>query len=81
MCYAIVTKKLELYTKSSLIAGPYGSGNDYGGGVNWYVNGTRKWRATAEVLQVNRSPADNILTGYRTGESGTLLQLQMLTDF
>ena len=81
LSYAILPKKLELYTKSSLIAGPYGSGNDYGGGVNWYVNGTRKWRATAEVLQVNRSPADNILTGYRTGESGTLLQLQMLTDF
>lgn len=81
LSYAIVPKKLELYTKSSLIAGPYGSGNDYGGGVNWYVNGTRKWRATAEVLQINRSPANNILTGYRTGESGTLLQLQMLTDF
>ncbi len=81
LSYAILPKKLELYAKSSLIAGPYGSGNDYGGGVNWYVNGTRKWRATAEVLQVNRSPADNILTGYRTGESGTLLQLQMLTDF
>jgi hypothetical protein len=81
LSYAIVPKKLELYTKTSLIAGPYGSGNDYGGGVNWYVNGTRKWRATAEVLQINRSPANNILTGYRTGESGTLLQLQMLTDF
>jgi len=81
LSYAIIPKKLELYTKSSLIAGPYGSGNDYGGGVNWYVNGTRKWRATAEVLQINRSPANNILTGYRTGESGTLLQLQMLTDF
>jgi hypothetical protein len=81
LSYAIVPKKLELYTKSSLIAGPYGSGNDYGGGVNWYVNGTRKWRATAEVLQINRSPANNILTGYRTGESGTLLQLQMITDF
>ncbi len=81
LSYAIVPKKLELYTKTSLIAGPYGSGNDYGGGVNWYVNGTRKWRATAEVLQINRSPANNILTGYRTGESGTLLQLQMITDF
>ena len=36
---------------------------------------------TAEVNRVNRSPAENILTGYRAGESGTLFQLQWLTDF
>lgn len=81
LSYAVIPKTLEFYTRTSLVAGPYGSGNEYGGGLNWYVNKTRKWRTTAEVLQVNRSPANNILTGYRTGESGTLFQLQLLTDF
>lgn len=81
LSYAVIPKTLEFYTRTSFLAGPYGSGNEYGGGLNWYVNGTRKWRTTAEVLQVNRSAADNILTGYRIGQSGTLFQLQLLTDF
>lgn len=81
LSYAVLPKKLEFYSKTSLVAGPYGSGNDYGGGLNWYVNGSRKWRATAEVLQVNRSPAFNILTPYRVGQSGTIMMFQLLTDF
>ncbi|MFM7590549.1 MAG: hypothetical protein ACKO85_02040 [Isosphaeraceae bacterium] len=81
MSYAVIPKKLELYARSSLIAGPFGSGNEYGGGLNWYVQESRKWRVSGEVLQLNRSPASNILTGYRVGESGTLFQLQLLTDF
>ena len=79
--YAVLPKKLDFYAKSSLVSGPFGSGNDYGGGLNWYINGTRKWRATAEVLQVNRAPAFNILTPYRVGLSGTIMMFQMVTDF
>jgi hypothetical protein len=33
------------------------------------------------VTRINHFPAENVLTGYRAGESGTLFQLQMLTDF
>lgn len=36
---------------------------------------------TFDVTRINHSPAENLLTGYRAGESGTLFQLQMLTDF
>jgi hypothetical protein len=81
MSYQVIPKKLEFYTRTSLVAGPFGSGNEYGGGLNWYVQQSRKWRVSGEVLQLNRSPASNILTGYRVGESGTLFQLQLLTDF
>lgn len=81
LSYAVIPKKLDFYAKTSLVAGPFGSGNDYGGGMNWYINGTRKWRATAEVLQINRSPAFNVLTPYRVGQSGTLMMFQMVTDF
>ena len=81
LSYAVIPKKLELYGKTSVVAGPYGSGDDYGGGLNWYINSSRKWRATAEVLQVNRSPAFNILTPYRIGQSGTFMMFQLVTDF
>jgi|GEM_PF-762090 len=79
--FALIPKRLEAFAKTSLVAGPFGSGNDYGGGLNWYVRGNRNWRITGEAIQVNRSPASNILTPYRIGQSGTVALLQLITDF
>jgi hypothetical protein len=79
--FALIPKRLEAFAKTSLVAGPFGSGNDYGGGLNWYVSGNRNWRITGEAIQVNRSPASNILTPYRTGQSGTVVLMQLVTDF
>jgi hypothetical protein len=79
--YFVQPSKLETYARTSFVTGPFGGGNEYGGGVNWYVKGTRDWRMTFEVLRIDHSPAQNILTGYRAGESGTLFQLQWFTDF
>jgi hypothetical protein len=79
--YFLVPNSLELFARHSIVSGDNGTGAEWGGGVNWYVRRTRDWRFTFEVLQISRSPADNILTGYRAGESGTLFQLQMFTDF
>jgi hypothetical protein len=79
--YFIVPAKLETYARSSFVTGRFGGGDEFGGGVNWYPRGTRDWRLTFEVLQINGSPAQNLLTGYRAGESGTLFQVQWFTDF
>jgi hypothetical protein len=79
-CFWIPTK-LETYARSSVVSGRFGTGSEFGGGVNWYPKGSRDWRLTAEVLYINHCPADNPLTGYRAGESGTLVQLQWFTDF
>ncbi|MBI1325154.1 hypothetical protein GC170_18475 [bacterium] len=79
--FALIPKRVELYAKTSLVAGPFGSGNEYGGGMNWYVRDSRNWRISTEAMQVNRSPAYNVLTPYRIGQSGTIVMLQMVTDF
>jgi uncharacterized coiled-coil protein SlyX len=79
-CFWIPTK-LETYARSSFVSGRFGTGSEFGGGINWYPKGSRNWRLTAEVLYLNHCPADNALTGYRAGESGTLVQLQWFTDF
>jgi hypothetical protein len=79
--YFLVPSKLEAYARTSFVTGRFGGGDEWGGGVNWYVRGTREWRMTFEVLSINHSPAQNILTGYRAGESGTLFQLQWFSDF
>jgi hypothetical protein len=79
--YYLIPGKLETYARTSFVTGRFGGGNEFGGGVNWYPRGSRDWRFTFEVLQINGSPAQNLLTGYRAGESGTLFQLQWFTDF
>jgi len=79
--YFLVPGKLETFARTSFVTGPFGGGSEFGGGVNWYVRSNRDWRLTFEVLRINHSPAQNILTGYRAGESGTLFQLQWFSDF
>jgi hypothetical protein len=79
--YFVVPGKFETFARSSFVTGRFGGGNEFGGGVNWYPRSTREWRMTFEVLRINNSPAQNLLTGYRAGESGTLFQLQWFTDF
>jgi hypothetical protein len=76
-----IPTKLETYARSSFVSGRFGTGSEFGGGINWYPKGSRNWRLTAEALYLNHCPADNALTGYRAGETGTLVQLQCFTDF
>jgi hypothetical protein len=76
-----VSPKIETFGRTSYVTGQFGTGSEYGAGVNWFIYGNRNVRATFEVLRVLRSPADNILTGYRAGDSGVLFQAQLLTVF
>ena len=80
-CFVIPTSSRGSPGSRHLSTGRFGGGDEFGGGVNWYVRGTRDWRMTFEVLYIDHSPAQNLLTGYRAGESGTLYQLQWFTDF
>jgi hypothetical protein len=79
--YFVLPGILEGFARTSFVTGRFGGGYEVGGGLNWYIRGNRDWRMTFEVLNINRSPAQNLLTGYRAGESGTLYQLQLFTDF
>jgi hypothetical protein len=79
--YFLIPGKFEAFARSSFVTGHFGGGYEVGGGVNWYPRSSREWRFTLEVLEINGCPAQNLLTGYRAGESGTLLQLQWFSDF
>jgi hypothetical protein len=79
--YFLIPHKVEAYARSSFVTGHFGGGYEVGGGVNWYPRASREWRFTLEVLEINGCPAQNLLTGYRAGESGTLFQLQWFSDF
>ncbi len=76
--FCVVPRKYEIYGRSSAVTGLYGTGQEYGGGFNWYLKKSRQSKLTLEALYYNRSPADNTLYPYRAGYSGTAIQSQML---
>jgi len=79
--YSPIPRRLDLFGRASMVAGPFGQGSEYGGGVNWYVFGNRNIRGNFEVKRVLHSPADNPLSGYMAGDFGTMYFLQLMADF
>jgi hypothetical protein len=79
--YFLIPAKFEAFARTSFVTGHFGGGNEVGGGVNWYPQGKLTWRMTAEVIGISHCPAENLLTGYRAGESGILSQFQVIVDF
>ena len=81
LSWCFIPRTLEAYGRSSVVTGDYGTGQEYGGGVNWYLRHSRQARLTLEALSIVRSPAQNILYPYRAGFTGTAIQTQLLVAF
>jgi hypothetical protein len=79
--YFLIPTKFEAFARTSFVTGHFGGGNEFGGGANWYPQGKLTWRVTGEVIAISHCPAENLLTGYRAGESGILSQFQVIVDF
>ena len=77
LSWCFVPRTYEAYARSSVVTGPYGTGQEYGGGLNWYLKRSRQARLTLEALHINRSPAQNFLYPYRAGYTGTAIQTQL----
>ena len=80
--YFLMPKTLEMFGRSSIVHGAYGTPWEAGGGFNWYpIAMVPNWIITAESLYIQNSPADNLLTPYRAGESGVVGQMQVRFSF
>jgi hypothetical protein len=79
--WCVVPRTYEFYARSSALTGDYGTGQEYGGGFNWYMANSRQTRFTIEALSINNSPAQNILYPYRAGYTGTAIQTQFCVIF
>lgn len=76
--YFLMPGTLELFARSSLIDGQYGTPWEAGGGLNWYPMAMiPNWIVTAESLYINHSAASNLLTPYRAGETGVVGQMEV----
>jgi hypothetical protein len=81
LSWCFVPRTYEAYARSSVVTGPFGTGQEYGGGLNAYIRRSRQARLTLEALHMNRNPANNILYPYRAGYSGTAIQTQLIVAF
>ena len=81
LSWCFVPRTYEAYARTSAVTGPYGTGQEYGGGLNWYLRQSRQARLTLEGLYMNRNPAQNFLYPYRAGYTGTAIQTQLLVIF
>ena len=80
--YFLMPKTLEVFGRSSIVHGAYGTPWEAGGGFNWYpIAMVPNWIITAESLFIQNSPAENLLTPYRAGESGVVGQMQVRFSF
>jgi len=79
--WAFIPRTWEVYARSSAVTGPFGSGQEYGGGFNRYINKSRQGRLTLEAIHMLRNPAQNILYPYRAGATGTAIQTQLVVAF
>ena len=76
--YFLLPKSVEMFARSSIVSGRYGTPWEAGGGFNWYpVAMVPNWIMTAEALYIKGSPAENLLTPYRAGESGVAGMLEV----
>jgi hypothetical protein len=81
LSWCFVPRTYEAYARSSVVTGLYGTGQEYGGGLNWYLNRSRQSRLTLEALHMHRNPAQNFLYPYRAGYTGTAIQTQYMVIF
>ena len=81
LSWCFVPRTYEAYARSSFVTGPYGTGQEYGGGLNWYLKRSRQARLTLEAIYMNKNPAQNFLYPYRAGYTGTAIQTQMFVMF
>lgn len=77
--FFILPQTLELYSRSCLVSGAYGSGTEVAGGFNWYIlKGKNNLRSTLDGAWLDNSPAQQARTDYVAGQSGLLLRAQFL---
>jgi hypothetical protein len=76
-----VTQEFQPYARSSFIHGPFNTGFEIAGGVQWYPFGTRQVWITGEVIGIWRSPYQSVLYIYSSGQTGVLIPVQFLVRF
>lgn len=79
--YFVIPRRLDLYARTSLIDGSFATPVEGGGGFNFYPVKTRQVWLNLEVMGIHRSPYGGVLYVYSAGQTGLIIQSQLLLRF
>ena len=79
--YFVVKERFELIARHSQVNGPFGTGQEYAMGFNWFLNRSHYMKFTFDANWLDAIPAQNSSTNYRAGESGMLFRSQLQIAF
>ena len=80
--YFVVPQKIEPYARASYVTGPYGSGSEYAGGLNWFLlPGKQNLRFTFDAAWLDNNPATQNRTNLQAGQTGILIRSQIQIFF
>lgn len=79
--YFVVRERVELIARHSQVNGPFGGGEEYALGFNWFINRTHYLKFTFDANWLDTIPAQNSGPNYRAGDSGMLFRSQLQVAF
>jgi hypothetical protein len=79
--YFVVRSILEPYVRTSAVRGPFGKSIEGAGGLNWYPLDTRGVWLNAEAIGIRDSPYTSAFYPYVSGQTGLLVQSQLIVRF
>lgn len=79
--YMLVRERLELVTRVSSIMGDFKDTSEYGVGLNYYIDGSHRKKASFDVTSIDGSPVSSSGPNYRVGDDGLLFRAQVQLAF
>ena len=80
--YFVIPKRLEPYFRTSYVTGPFGAGQEYAGGVNWFLLPEKQnLQFTFDVAWLKNNPADQNRTNLVAGQTGLMIRTQLQWQF
>ncbi|HEV3023591.1 MAG TPA: porin [Pirellulales bacterium] len=80
--YFLLPRRCEIYSRTSVVTGPNGTGTEYAGGLNWFfLPGKQNLRFTFDAGWLRHCPADQNRTDYQAGQTGLLVRSQLQAVF
>ncbi|QDV35259.1 Phosphate-selective porin O and P [Tautonia plasticadhaerens] len=79
--YFVARERVELIARHSQVNGPFGSGQEYALGFNWFINRSHYLKFTFDANWLDAIPAQNSGPNYRAGDSGMLFRSQLQVAF
>ncbi|WP_234824274.1 porin [Bremerella cremea] len=72
---------LDINARYSQVAGDYGTGREYGAGMNWYPLKTSRVKISLDAVKLENSPLQNTSSDIMVGDTGTLIRSQFQAEF